>query len=464
MMLCRNIQHIKRIPQSLTNYHYSSNQRIISLYQQQQTRNITTIIDRHLCKHISAYKQLYNNKSVSFNTVLLSRYASTTTTASSNTNNNNVADTATQGTTNSNIWSVGDNNSFNVSPENYSKTAEIITNNTDTINAASTMMVDERWPITKAMSEPVEQLITLVHNTTGLPWWCTIILTTVTIRTLLFPLFVTQSRTSANAQLMKPEMDVVIAEMKNKQRSNAHGLTPQDRLDYSNRIRGLYAKHKVRFSRMFIGPIILAPTFFTFFTALRHLPLTQHESLQTGGTLWFTDLTVPDPYFALGIISGFTSALAVKYGSEIPNMGDDGDTIKNSMAVFIVITSLVVGYMFPSSVMVYWVTNNLCTLITGRIVGNKAVKRYFKIPALPASKPQPISEMFKKLVPKQLQSPESQKPQEVVLYSRKPIKHEQNNNKIVDGSIKKYHTLSNIHTYNNMLHTRKYSYVSRMVR
>ena len=45
------------------------------------------------------------------------------------------------------------------------------------------------------------------------------------------------------------------------------------------------------------------PIFLSVFIGIRHMTNVPVESMTTGGILWFTDLTVTDPYFALPLIT-----------------------------------------------------------------------------------------------------------------------------------------------------------------
>lgn len=48
------------------------------------------------------------------------------------------------------------------------------------------------------------------------------------------------------------------------------------------------------------------PIFISFFMGLREMATTPVESLKTGGIFWFQDLTLPDQYFAMPIITSLT--------------------------------------------------------------------------------------------------------------------------------------------------------------
>lgn len=48
------------------------------------------------------------------------------------------------------------------------------------------------------------------------------------------------------------------------------------------------------------------PIFISFFMGLREMASTPVESLKTGGIFWFKDLTLPDQYYAMPIITSLT--------------------------------------------------------------------------------------------------------------------------------------------------------------
>lgn len=48
------------------------------------------------------------------------------------------------------------------------------------------------------------------------------------------------------------------------------------------------------------------PVFISFFMGLRQMANVPVDSMRQGGLFWFTDLTLPDQYFALPIITSLT--------------------------------------------------------------------------------------------------------------------------------------------------------------
>ena len=88
-----------------------------------------------------------------------------------------------------------------------------------------------------------------------------------------------------------------------------------------------------------------APVFASMFFGLRGMANLPVESLQTGGTLWFTNLAATDPIFLLPILTCTSLLVNVKVG------GDGADTlppaIKKMLYVFPII-ALPVMCQFPA--------------------------------------------------------------------------------------------------------------------
>ena len=61
----------------------------------------------------------------------------------------------------------------------------------------------------------------------------------------------------------------------------------------------LYKKNGCNPYKMALTPLMQLPVFISFFMALRQMAAVPVESMKTGGLYWFTDLTVPDPYYIL---------------------------------------------------------------------------------------------------------------------------------------------------------------------
>jgi membrane protein insertase Oxa1/YidC/SpoIIIJ len=184
----------------------------------------------------------------------------------------------------------------------------------------------------------------LVHDYAGLPWWAAIVLAGALARTVTLPLNIMSLRNASRAQDAKEDIMAVrnaylaanvaltrqqihnsslraaqssgtngksdvgtSIEIAQKQTRNSPSplLLTRMRL-VSATFRGyLSALHKANCYplRSLMVPLIQLPWMFTALLGARHAVLLGDTSFEKEGLLWFTDLTTPDPFFALPAIS-----------------------------------------------------------------------------------------------------------------------------------------------------------------
>lgn len=56
------------------------------------------------------------------------------------------------------------------------------------------------------------------------------------------------------------------------------------------------------------------PVFLSVFVGIRQMANLPVQSMTTGGAAWFTDLTIPDPYYALPLITMATFFITIEVG------------------------------------------------------------------------------------------------------------------------------------------------------
>jgi membrane protein insertase Oxa1/YidC/SpoIIIJ len=145
--------------------------------------------------------------------------------------------------------------------------------------------------------QATEHLVEAVVASTGLPWWAAISIFTVSIRTANLPLLVMQYRAISPVAVAVPNYRLLgqvlqEAEAGRWQKISAAVTTA----------RQINQKYNTKFLKAFTYIFLQVPQFITFIWAVRSL-CARNESLKTGGTLWFGDLTVPDPYMILPVVS-----------------------------------------------------------------------------------------------------------------------------------------------------------------
>lgn len=110
-------------------------------------------------------------------------------------------------------------------------------------------------------------------------------------------------------------------------------------------------------------PMAQAPIFLSYFIGIRRMVNAPVESLHTGGMLWFSDLTIADPYYMLPLITCSTLFLTIQLGVDGMNLNtNNGHIIKHVMrAMPVVLFPFIMN--FPTAMVVYWSTSNFVSLV-----------------------------------------------------------------------------------------------------
>ena len=184
----------------------------------------------------------------------------------------------------------------------------------------------------------------------GAPWWLAIVMLTVVVRTVLFPLTYRQVRSMRRMQDLKPDMDRIRADHKDD--------VPKQREEMAK----LYQERNVNPLGGCLPIVIQLPIFLVLYYTIRHFD--KLESFRTGGLLWFTDLTQPDHLFILPVLYVLTM------------MASQELTIRNTapqqkqLMRFLPIVFGAFLARFPSGLFVYWVTSNLITFCQNFVIYN----------------------------------------------------------------------------------------------
>ena len=185
----------------------------------------------------------------------------------------------------------------------------------------------------------------------GAPWWLSIAILTVVVRSILFPLTVRQVKSMRAMQDLKPEMDKIRAKYKD------------NRQQQQEEIMKLYQERKVNPFGSCLPLLIQMPIFITMFYVIQGFGAT-HESFASGGVLWFQDLSLKDPYYLLPVLSAVTMLAA----SEITSKHIDAQQRWMMRILPVVFTVFLLN--FPAGLFMYWITSNLVTLVQNYFIYN----------------------------------------------------------------------------------------------
>ena len=198
------------------------------------------------------------------------------------------------------------------------------------------------------------------HQTLGVPWWLSIVMLTVIVRSLLFPLTVKQVRSMRAMQDLKPHMDRVRAQFKDNPQRQREEMAKVYQDQGVNPLGGC------------LPILVQMPVFIGIFYVIRKFggvpgpngTAPEYPSFTDGGILWFQDLAHADPYYLLPIISAVTMLAATEITAK--NMDPQQRWLMRLLPVGFTVFLL----NFPAGLFMYWITSNLVTLVQNYVIYN----------------------------------------------------------------------------------------------
>ena len=196
------------------------------------------------------------------------------------------------------------------------------------------------------------------HQTLGAPWWLSIVMLTVIVRSLLFPLTVKQVKSMRAMQDLKPEMDKVRAQYRDNVQKQREEMAKVYQEQGVNPLGGC------------LPILVQMPIFIGIFYVIRQFGGTpgrtepKYPSFTDGGILWFQDLSHADPTYLLPIISAVTMLAATEITSK------NVDPQQRWLMRLLPIGFTAFLLTFPAGLFVYWITSNLVTLVQNYVIYN----------------------------------------------------------------------------------------------
>jgi YidC/Oxa1 family membrane protein insertase len=188
----------------------------------------------------------------------------------------------------------------------------------------------------------------------GAPWWLSIMMLTVVVRTFLFPLTIRQVKSMRKVQNLKPAMD----ELREEHRDDPQMLQQE--------MMKLYRERGANPLGGCLPIFVQLPIFLVLYYTIREFD--KLESFRTGGLLWFQDLTVYDPLYLLPVI--YIATMMVSQEIAMKNTAPEQKRIMR----FLPLVFGIVLLRFPAGLFVYWVTSNLISIVQNLLIYRNAPK------------------------------------------------------------------------------------------
>lgn len=196
-----------------------------------------------------------------------------------------------------------------------------------------------------------------------------IILITLIIRLIMYPITKKTAMQSENMKKAKPELDYLEKKYKNKQDSDSMMLKSQEMMS-------IYKKYNINPMAGCLFSFLQIPLFFAFYEALNRLPAV-FEGNFIGFKMGMSPMTGilngNYQYITIIILVILATYLSFKLNSTASMSKEQEQQMKlmtNMMLIFIAIASINIS----TGIAIYWITNNTFTIIQNLIVKRRVVK------------------------------------------------------------------------------------------
>ncbi|CAL1545755.1 unnamed protein product [Lymnaea stagnalis] len=221
----------------------------------------------------------------------------------------------------------------------------------------------------------VQHGLELLHAGIGLPWWGSIIVGTLIVRTCMFPIVVKAQKMSINMMNHMPTVQKLQLKFSQaRQRGNM-----LEAMRYGSELGEYMQRNNVKPFGQLMMPLCQLPVFLSVFIGLRGMANLPVESMKSGGCLWFPDLTVAEPFYGLPLLTAMTFWLTIEAGVDGMSAQSQTHVMKWFLrAMPLIMLPFIMN--FPTAMLVYWFTSNAFSLIQVLFLKIPRVRLYFNIP------------------------------------------------------------------------------------
>jgi len=210
------------------------------------------------------------------------------------------------------------------------------------------------------------------------------------LRLLMYPIIVLAQRNTAH---MQNHMPIVEALQEKFSKSRMSG-NPLEAARAGSELMDYMKQHNINPLRSTMYPFAQVPVFLSVFIGIRQMANLPVTSMTTGGLLWFTDLTIPDPFYALPLLTAGTFLLTMEVGTDGMRASTLSPTARYVMRAmpFIMLPFII---NFPSAILCYWLTSNTISLFQVLLLKVGGVKARLGIPELVVHDPSLLAKQHK---------------------------------------------------------------------
>ncbi|MBT4837868.1 MAG: membrane protein insertase YidC [Methylococcales bacterium] len=202
------------------------------------------------------------------------------------------------------------------------------------------------------IAKPLFWLLNKIHSVLG-NWGWAIIFLTIFIKLMFYKLSEASYKSMANMRKLQPRMVTL------KERFG------DDRQKLNQAMMEMYKKEKINPMGGCLPIVVQIPVFIALYWVL----LESVELRQATFMLWLDNLSEPDPFYILPLIMGATMLIQQKLNPA------PLDPIQAKVMMMLPIMFTVFFAFFPSGLVLYWVVNNMLSIIQQYVITKRIEKQ-----------------------------------------------------------------------------------------
>ena len=210
-----------------------------------------------------------------------------------------------------------------------------------------------RWGWFGFLAKPLYYALEWIHQNVVANYGWAIVLVTVLIRLLFFPLTHKSQESMGKMQELNPKVQAIRSKYRGKLKDKQGRPNVEVQRQMNDEVMKVYKSAGVNPASGCLPILLQMPVFFAFFRLLS----TAVELRGAPWIGWIHDLAVPDPRWILPILMGVTSVAMQRMMPQAP------DPMQRRMMQALPIMFTFFAFAFPSGLVLYWVTNNLLSML-----------------------------------------------------------------------------------------------------
>ncbi|GJE89000.1 hypothetical protein PsYK624_050890 [Phanerochaete sordida] len=220
----------------------------------------------------------------------------------------------------------------------------------------------------------------LLHVSTGLPWFWTIVGATVVSRVIVFPFAVMSIRNSARMAPHQADFEKLREEINIARLSG--DMAQMQRAVMKQQI--MYKKIGVSLPGMMVPPFAQIPITLGMFFGVKRMCDLPVPQLQQSGVSFWQDLTIPDPTYLLPILATAGMNIGLSLGMRDMAASETTPHLINGLRILSILGVLLM-LKLPAGVLVHLLTGTVCMSVQSAVLRLPAVRRALDIPVRPAN-------------------------------------------------------------------------------